>query len=73
MVWAQTSHLEHVVISVCKAMNDADFVATGNEKVTNKQCKILDSQKRGTFYTINAIFKSAWYVSFHMMFELEVN
>ena len=50
----QTSNLEDVVLSVCKAMNDADFVATGNEKVTNKDCKILDSQK-GTFYTINAI------------------
>ena len=46
----ETSHLEDVVISVCKAMNDDDFVAKGYEKVTNKHCKKLDIPRRGMFY-----------------------
>ena len=46
----QTSHLEDVVISVCKAMNDDNFVAKGYEKVTYKQCKKLDIPGRGMFY-----------------------
>ena len=42
----QTSNLEDVLISVCKAMNDADYKATGYEKMKNKQCKKLVIPKR---------------------------
>ena len=50
----QTSNLEDVVISVCKAMNDADFKATVYEKIKNEDCKKLVNPKRdpkrGIFY-----------------------
>ena len=49
----QMSILEDVIISVCKAMNDDDFVTTDNEKVKYKHCKKLDIPKRplqGIFY-----------------------
>ena len=42
----QMANLEDVVISVCKAMNDADFKETGYGKIKNKECKRLVIPKR---------------------------
>ena len=65
----QMANLEDVVISVCKAMNDADFVATGNDqKIQYKDCKKLVIPRRyGGILTIYLIFclkmyKSALYI-----------
>lgn len=44
----QTSILEDVVASVCKAIDD-DFDAAGNDQVKNKHCNKMDSRRGGMF------------------------